>query len=172
MSETASNYRYMAKHVKTMGHAVEYFNRPRHLLYSDRAKGIAHFESQFGGAHAHCLAHIVKNVRDHVRAIPAARKSFHEDQIHNIQQAPTEEEFRTLLNRFARGFPHAAQYLDSLPHEKVFSYRFVRAGYATHGHRTSNIVAIMNNVLKQVRNLDCYRICNFIASSVVGGEVG
>lgn len=162
LGETAKNYAYMAKHLKTMGHAAEYMNRDKHLLYSDRMKGIKHFEKHFKCGHANCIVHIVKNVRTHCGLIPGARSDVPEDVIHQIQQAPTEEEFKKKLRYFARGFPAAATYLNALTHAKVFLYAIVEAGYATHGHRTSNLVEIMNNVLKYARNLDCYRICDWI----------
>ena len=158
----SKNYEYMTKHLKTMDHASEYMNRVKHLLYSDRQKGIPHFEKHFNCGHAHCIVHIIKNVRDHCIKLPGARQNFHEDQIHHIQQAPTEEEFKARLSVFASGYPAAAKYLDDLDHEKVFLYAIVDSGYATHGHRTSNLVEIMNNVLKYARNLDCYRICDWM----------
>ena len=164
LSETSQNYDYMAMQLKAMGHAVEYMSRPTHLLYSDRMKGIKHFEKHFACGHANCIVHIIKNVFQHVAGIPAANGKFHPDMIHAIQQASTEEEFRELLNKFRRGFPEAAAYLDSLPHDKVFSYALVKSGYATHGHRTSNIVEVMNNVVKDARNLDCYRLCDWIVT--------
>ena len=162
LGETSPNYEYMAEHLKTMGHAMEYMNRAKQLLYSDRMKGIKHFEKHFLCGHANCIVHIIKNTRDHCIKIPGARHNFHADQIHYIQQAPTEEEFKERLRVFENGYPAAAQYLNDLEHEKVFLYGIMNAGYATHGHRTSNLVEIMNNVLKYARNLDCYRICDWI----------
>ena len=164
LRETSANYEYMAEHVQTMGHASEYMNRVTHLMYSDRAKGIKHFEKHFKCGHANCIVHVIKNVRNHCKNKPGARTNFHEDQIHQIQQAPTREEFEEKFRLFAAGYPDAAEYLYNLDHEKVFSYAIVKSGYATHGHRTSNLVEIMNNVLKEARNLDCYRICDWIVT--------
>ena len=145
-----------------MGHATEYMNRDKHLLYSDRNKGIKHFEKHFKCGHTNCIAHLIKNVRRHCGEIPGARTNFHEDQVHQIQQAPTKEEFQEKLRLFGCGYPAAAEYLNDLEHKSVFAYAIVNEGYATHGHRTSNIAEIMNNVLKYARNLDCYRICDWI----------
>lgn len=162
LAETRKNYEYMVKHLKRLGYAAEYMNRKKHLLYSDRLKGIVHFEKAFTCGHAHCLVHIIKNCRTHVGKITGANANFHADPIHDIQQAISEKEFRRLLNKFRRGYPEAAQYLDDLPHEKVFTYALIKKGYTTHGHRTSNVAEIMNSVFKEARNLDCYRICDWI----------
>jgi len=151
----------MAEHVKKMGLACEYMNRVSHLLYSDRMKGINHFESQFGCGHAHCIVHIIKNIKEHCAKTPGAKVNICNDIVHKIQQAATEEECNKLIDRFARGFPVAAQYLRKLQKDcpqAVFQYAIAKSGYKTSGHRTSNIAEIMNNVLKEDRIMDCYRL--------------
>ena len=65
--ENISNYQYMAKHIKTMTDLKDYLNRPRQLMYSDRHKGIPAFENEFECGKAHCIVHIAKNVRTHVK---------------------------------------------------------------------------------------------------------
>lgn len=157
MGETSANYEYMAEHLKTMGHAKEYMDRPTQLLYSDRMKGIRHFEKHFQCGHANCIVHIIKNVIKHCAGIVGARTRIPADPIHEIQQAATQEECEKKIRAFERIFPAAGAYLRRLVPAKVFVYVIRNAGYATHGHRTSNLVEIINNVIKYVRNLDCYR---------------
>ena len=157
LAETSKNYEYMAKRLRTMGHATEYMDRATHLLYSDRMKGIIHFEKHFKCGHANCIVHICKNVIKHCSKIPGARTRNPADPIHEIQQAPNKEECEKKLQKFERSFPDAAAYLRNLDPKKVFKYALVDAGYSTHGHRTSNLVEIINNVVKTARNLDCYR---------------
>ena len=151
MSETKENYIYMAKYVKRMDYANDYLNRKKHLLYSDRMKGITHFEKEFVCGHAHCIWHIIKNMRRHCRQTRGARVGFHAEQVHQIQQAKTENEFKQKLSLLRRGFPEAANYLNALDHEKTFLYRLLEEGYTSHGHRTSNVVEIMNKVIKEAR---------------------
>ena len=76
---------------------------------------------------------------------------FHAEQVHQIQQAKTENEFKQKLSLLRRGFPEAAKYLNALDHEKTFLYRLLEEGYTSHGHRTSNVVEIMNKVIKEAR---------------------
>ena len=111
LSETSKNYQYMAKHLKLMGFAAEYMSRARHLLYSDRMKGIIHFEKEFACGHANCIVHIIKNLRQHLKTIPGARMNFHEDMVHRIQQASTQADYAKFIARFRR----LARQLDAHP---------------------------------------------------------
>jgi len=72
LKENTDNYLYMAEHAKKVKGLAEYLNRARHLLYSDRHKGIPGFEGQFKCGVANCIVHIVENVRDHIKKIKGA----------------------------------------------------------------------------------------------------
>ena len=157
LGETSNNYEYFANHLRTMSHAKEYMDRPTHLLYSDRMKGIKHFEKNFNCGHANCIVHICKNVIRHCAQFYGAKTNIPADPIHKIQQSASKAECETRLREFEKYFPHAGAYLRKLTPKKVFKYTIVEAGYSTHGHRTSNLVEIINNVVKYARNLDCYR---------------
>ena len=61
-----------------------------------------------------------------------------------------------------KSFPKAAAYCEKLTANKTWLYAIIKDGFMTHGHKTSNIAEIVNNVLKEVRNLDCYRLCDWI----------
>lgn len=61
--ENKVNYKYMAEKVKEMEGLKGYLNRPQHLLYSDRHKGIPAFENQFDCGTAHCIVHVADNAK-------------------------------------------------------------------------------------------------------------
>ena len=65
-TEKGENYNYMAEKLKEMDGMGEYLNQPRHLMYSDRHKGIPAFEKHFSCGKANCIVHIVDNVRENV----------------------------------------------------------------------------------------------------------
>jgi len=65
--ENAVNYKYMAEKVKEMEDLKGYLNRPQHLLYSDRHKGIPAFENEFDCGTAHCIVHVADNAKDWVK---------------------------------------------------------------------------------------------------------
>ena len=118
--EDAPNYNYMAKHAKKMIGLSQYLNRERHVLYSDRQKGIPSFEREFTAFNTNCIVHIVRNLRDHLRKKPGAAVGFHSNQVHRIQQCNTRKEYLEELNLLRRGFPEAAEYLDKLPHDSTY----------------------------------------------------
>ena len=65
--ENAANYKYMADKEKEMEGLKGYLNRPQHLLYSDRHKGIPAFENEFKCGTAHCIVHVAENAKDWVK---------------------------------------------------------------------------------------------------------
>ena len=87
---------------------------------------------------------------------------FHSDQIHQIQMCATREEYVKKLSKFGRGYPDAAKYLDGLDHSKTFLYSLLENGYTTHGHKTSNIAEIINNVINAARHRDPYHLVDFL----------
>lgn len=150
LKENGDNYTYFAEHCKKAGLSA-YLDRAEQLLYSDRHKGIPMFEKLFKCGTANCVVHIIKNLRKHLRKTPGAAVGFHDDQIHNIQKAVTKREHLQELNRLRRNYPDAAEYVANLKPEKTFTYALVKLGYATHRHGTSNLVEILNSVLKIAR---------------------
>lgn len=66
------------------------------------------------------------------------------------------------MAKLRKSFPNAASYCEDLTENKTWLYKIIEDGYTTHGHKTSNIAEIMNNVLKEARNLDCYRLNDWI----------
>ena len=75
--ENADNYHYFAENLKKVEGVEEYLNRPQHLVYSDRHKGIPAFESQFECGKANCIVHIIDNLREHLR----------KNKIHSVNEA-------------------------------------------------------------------------------------
>ena len=61
-----------------------------------------------------------------------------------------------------KGFPEAADYLDRQDHSKTYLYAMLKAGHTTHGHNTSNIAEIINNVVKDARGDDPYNFNDFV----------
>ena len=60
-------------------------------------------------------------------------------------------------------YPAAAEYLNKhCEPNKTFLYRILEEGYTTHGHKTSNIVEIMNSVIGEARNRDPYYLNDFM----------
>jgi len=77
---------------------------------------------------------------------------FHADQIHKIQKCDTKTKYDKELRLFARGYPEAARYLDEdCDHAKTFLYAILKDGFTTHGHVTSNIAEIINNIISDAR---------------------
>ena len=149
--ENSKNYEYLALHCKKVSGLSDYLDRPQALLYSDRHKGIPAFEKVFQCGKANCIVHIIDNIRDACKKYPGANVGFHAEQIHKIQQCHTRKEYDRKLALFAKGYPECAAYVDALPHETTFLYAIMEAGFTTHGHRTSNIAEIVNNVLRDAR---------------------
>ena len=88
--------------------------------------------------------------------------NFSDDQILRIQKCRTRNEYEKELKLFQSAYPKAADYLDGLTHEKTFLYSILAAGYTTHGHQTSNLVEITNNVIKEPRHRDPYFLLDFM----------
>ena len=62
-----------------------------------------------------------------------------------------------------RACPAAAEYLNKhCEPNKTFLYRILEEGYTTHGHKTSNIVEIMNSVIGEARFRDPYYLNDFM----------
>ena len=60
-------------------------------------------------------------------------------------------------------YPKLAEYLQTkCEPEKTFLYSILEQGYTTHGHNTSNIVEIMNNVITDARFHDPYFLIDFM----------
>ncbi len=188
--ENSVNYVYMAEKIKEWGGVEEYLNRPQQLMYSDRHKGIPAFETQFTCGTANCIVHIADNAEEWVRKKAGAQvsnmlitsvhlptsvhttytqhthkqaASFDKDHIHRIQKCTTREDYQRELDLFKRGYPEAAFYLDTkCDHSKTFLYSILEQGYTTHGHNTSNIVEIMNNIIRKARYRDPYHLIDFM----------
>ena len=151
LKEDSDNYLYMAHQAKKLTGLSTYLDRHRHVLYSDRHKGIPAFEREFSCGYANCMKHIIDNLRVHLKKIPKAAVGFHDDQVFRIQKCNTKQDFTKSLNSLRRGFPHAADYLDALPHHSTYLYAMLDNGLTTHGHKTSNVAEIVNNVISDVR---------------------
>ena len=164
--EDGKNYKYMAMKCKLIPGLSQYLNRATALVYSDRHAGIPNFVKQFSCDGAHCIVHIIDNLRDYLiglkRNNPHVAVHFHSDQVHRIQRANTFEKFTKELNLMRRGFPHAAAYLDALDHNKTYAYALIRLGHATHGHNTNNLVESLNGTVEQARHGDPYNFNDWI----------
>ena len=67
------------------------------------------------------------------------------------------------MNIIKSSYPEVAEYLQTkCKPEKTFLYSILEQGYTTHGHNTSNIVEIMNNVIGDARFRDPYFLNDFI----------
>ena len=79
---------------------LEYLNRAKSLLYSDRHKGIPAFEAHVRSFIGNCIVHILKNCMDYVRRKhPGANLRFPKKFILDLQKAQTPEEFQKQLKR-------------------------------------------------------------------------
>ena len=88
---------------------------------------------------------------------------FESDQIHRIQKCTTREDFLKELEILKRACPPAVEYLNKhCDPKKTFLYRILQEGYTTHGHKTSNIVEIMNSVIGEARFRDPYYLNDFM----------
>lgn len=134
----------------------KYLDRAEQLLYSDRHKGIPHFEKHFKCGQANCIIHIIKNIRTKLRKTPGARVGFAKEQVFDIQKADTLTEFNKVMARLRVNYPEAAEYLSQVDADKTFTYALIKGGYSNHGHMTSNLVEIVNAVLKEARTLTPY----------------
>ena len=74
----------------------------------------------------------------------------------------TRAKYEQELDLFRRGYPEAASYLDKLDHSKTFLYDILKTGYTSHGHKTSNISEILNNVIRHARHRDPYHLTDFM----------
>ena len=52
--------------------------------------------------------------------------------------------------------------MDQVEHSKTFLYAILDKGYTTHGHKTSNIAEILNNVIAGTRHGDPYHFGDFL----------
>ena len=75
-TEHADNYNYITLQLKEMAGVESYLNQRRHLVYSDRHKGIPALESHFTCRKAHCIVHIADNVREHAKKIRHQSKLY------------------------------------------------------------------------------------------------
>ena len=80
-----------------------------------------------------------------------------------LQSCQTEAEYRAQLARIRATCPLAAEYFDSLDHNRVYQYKFNEARVANHGFKTSQIVESNNGTFLDARHEHPYRTNNSIA---------
>ena len=149
--EDSNNYKYFAEMCVAVG-LRRYLNKARSILYSDRAKGITAFGDNFTCLGAFCFLHILKNCKKKLRDTPGVSSEFDTNLAWAMQEAPTAEAYAVAKLDMAANNPHAAKYLDDLPHGKVYLYAILAQGIPTMGHRTNNIVEGSNGSMKEIRN--------------------
>ena len=88
--------------------------------------------------------------------------TFSDDQIQRIQKCTTRQDFEYEYKLFEEAYPIAAKYLYALDHDKTFLYKILDKGYTTHGHHTSNVVEITNNIIVEARLRDPYYLVDFM----------
>lgn len=150
LSESADNYEYFAQKCVEVG-LGRYLNKPKSILYSDRAKGVPAFAAYFRCQGAYCFRHIIDNVFDFLRRTAGAKKTFNIGLAWAMQKAETAEEYEAAKINLTADNKHAAKYLDDLPHQQVFLYAILAQGISTMGHKTNNVVECINGKLDDIR---------------------
>lgn len=79
-----------------------------------------------------------------------------------MQECTTRAKYLKQLAIIRRRYPEAADYLDALPHARVYHYAILQAGLTTHGHKTSNCVEILNNVIEDARHDDVIHFLDWV----------
>ena len=124
--EDSDNYKYFAEMCVKVG-LRRYLNKARSILYSDRAKGITAFNNNFTCLGAYCFLHIIKNCKKKLHDTAGVSNVFNENLAWATQGATTPEEYELAKVEMAANNPHAAKYLDDLPHGQVFLYAILRS---------------------------------------------
>ena len=170
LHENSDNYDYFARQCVTVPGLMEYLNRVKSILYSDRHKGIPAFEAHVSSFIGNCIVHIIKNCHSWVgKHFRGANNNFAADRIHKIQTQTTREGFEEALQEFSRAYPEAATYLrNNVDHSKTYVYAMLQLGLTTHGHHTSNIVEIANMVIKKARKQDPYNFLDWFLLWIAG----
>ena len=166
LGENKQNYRYFARRCGEAG-VGKYLNRAVALMYADRHKAIPYFLDLFECGYAFCIVHIETNLRRYLRQRGYKEElRFHKNALFAIQKAPTRREYQKQLAILAVKYPHAAKWIDALPHDRVFTYALVEKGYANHGHGSNNVSEQQNSAIRHLRELSPYYFLNAIVEYI------